>query len=305
VAQAWTAGEGRDVVLPVYYSWRFSTGDDGDFKSLAQRLRGVRAIDVQGFGTRPIDLSTPWQRGDQLAPGTTAALGGALGIGVEDPLPPEVQGPFADRLTRLLNFPADLQPAKAAGNPELSAVAPPIYAGRHAAANRVSAAAGWLQALNLDPRRRIAAAYGTSYVQENQEFLMAQAWDQLGAVREANRLQALAELAAEVGDRVHRRHIAGLSFSRMVAIAAPARTRVLVGQQAGPVRTLFSTTAASTIPAGAPTVAFNRLTRAQGPLGRNSFDRTPAAVVEKGLTGKLKISSVLQDGIAGAPAMPS
>ena len=82
------------------------------------------------------------------------ALDGALTI---DPTAPEglssdVQAQFETRLTNLLNFPASQAPASAANDPTLSAVAPPIYGGRHAGSVTVPPEAGWLRTLNLDPR---------------------------------------------------------------------------------------------------------------------------------------------------------
>jgi hypothetical protein len=300
IAQAWVAGAGQDVTLPVYYSWRFSTAADGDFKSLVKRLHGVRATDVTGFGGRTVDISTPWQQGEPEE-GATFGLGGALAVAdvVDDPLANPALANFLPRLTKLLDFPADQLPADAALDPTLSAIAPPIYAGRHAGAARVPVD-GWLRTLNLDPARRIAASFGTTYVQENQEFLMAQAWNQLGAVQQANRLQALAELAAEVGDRMHQRHLASLDLSTMVSIAAPARTRVLVPQPDKPAvtMTLHATTKDSPMPAGTATVAFNRFTRAQGPLGRRTFNGMRPTTVVLGLTGRLNIAPIGQDGLA-------
>ena len=292
------------------YSWQFSTGDDGDFKSLVGRLQGVSPTSLTGFGIRTVDISNPWQQGAQLDPGTTFGLEGALGVtgGVDQPLTGPDQTTFETRLTTILNFPADLQSANAAVDPSLSAVAPPIYGGRHAGAIRVPTTAGWLQSLNLDPRRRIAAAFGTQFVQENQEFLMAQAWNQLGAVQDANRLQALAELAGEVGDRMHQRHIATLDFSTLASVAAPARTRVLLTQPAGPALTLQATTAASPVPAGASTVAYRRFSRPLGPLGKRVFVNTQSAVIATGLIGNIKIAPALQDGLVSltpAPAPPT
>lgn len=308
IAPAWTAGSGQDMLLPVYYSWRFSTGDDGDFKSLVGRLRGVRPTDLAGFGTRTVDMSAPWQNGDQLTPGATFGLGGALGSGADLPLDDTNKAAFETRLTTLLNFPADLQSAQAPVDPALSAVAPPLYGGRHAGAIRVPSSAGWLRTLNLDPRRRIAAAYGARFVQENQEFLMTQAWNQLGAVQEANRLQALAELACEVGDRMHQRHIASLGSSEITAIAAPARTRILLQPAAVSALTLHAIFAATPVPAGSATVAFSRFARSQGPLGKRFFTGTIPAVISEGLVGSLQVPAVLQDGIvtlAAAPAAPA
>ena len=335
IAQAWNAGSGQDVLLPVYYSWSFSTGDDGDFKSLVGRLSGVRPTDLSGFGTRTVDMSSPWQAGTQLPAGTTVGLGGALGIGLDVPLPEEIQGTFEDRLTTLLDFPSDLQPANAAADPTLSAVAPPIYGGRHAGVTSLVPPApaapvpsGWLQTLNLDPRRRMAAAFGTRYVQENQEFLMNQAWSQLGAVQEANRLQALAELASQVGDQMYQRHLAPLAQtplgpSPMLALVSPARTRLL---PAGHTQTLRAITDATPVPDGAATVAYRRFTRPLGPVGKRLYNVAPAdaaqiaaadgqqpifqqsTVIATGLTGLLTIPPPLQDGLgqlAMAPPAPT
>ena len=41
--------------------------------------------------------------------------------------------------------------------------------------------------LNLDPRFRVAAGFGTAVVQETQEVYMNAAWEQVGDVLEANR----------------------------------------------------------------------------------------------------------------------
>ncbi len=44
----------------------------------------------------------------------------------------------------------------------------------------------WVHRLNLDPRFRVAAHFGTKVVQARQEELMAAAWEQLGEARRAN-----------------------------------------------------------------------------------------------------------------------
>jgi hypothetical protein len=301
IAPAWTAGAGQSVVLPIYYSWKFATGDDGDFKSLVQRLQGVPATDIAGFGTKPVDMSAPWQSAPQIGSGAAIQLDGALSTGVDIPVDPSIAAAFEPRVTKLLNFPATLQPATSSGDSTLSAVAPPIYGNRHAGVNQVPTDPGWLQTLNLDPRRRIAAAFGTRYVQENQEFLMAQAWEQLGAVQEANRLQALAELAAEVADRLHQRHFQTLGPSELFAIAAPTRTRLLMQ----PGTTLQATADSTPLPAGAMTVAFSRLSRPLGPLGRRAFNSATPTLLANGIAGEVQIAAApaAPDGIAtlGSP----
>ena len=304
IAPAWTAGAGEDVTLPVYYSWTFATGDFGDFKALVTRLLGVPPDSIADFGSRTIDMSAPWESPPQLGDGMTIELDGALGIGVDRPgtLTDEARGAFETRLTRLLNFPADRLPATSSGDPTLSAVAPPIYAARHAGQIRVPDAVSWLRTLNLDPRRRIAAAFGAQYVQRHQEFLMARAWEQLGPIKEANRLRALAELAAEVADRMHTRHVQPLATSALFALAAPARTRVMVAAT-----TLQATIQTTPMPAGAATVAFKRLSRPLGPLGRRAFGRATPTVIEQGLKGSVTVAppAVRLDGLTTLVAAPA
>ena len=45
------------VTLPVYYSWRFATGADGDFESLVRQLHGVPL--PPGLGSRRLVLDYP------------------------------------------------------------------------------------------------------------------------------------------------------------------------------------------------------------------------------------------------------
>jgi hypothetical protein len=306
IAPAWTAGAGQDVVLPVYHSWKFSTGADGDFKSLVQRLAGLPADGIAGFATRTVDMSAPWQAPPEPGAGMTISLQGALSGGAEvDPtLTGQALTDFQTRLTNVLNFPASLNPT--AADPTLSAVAPPIYGGRHAGVTTVPTTAGWLQSLNLDAERRISAAFGTRYVQENQEFLMDQAWSQLGAVQEANRLQALTELAATVADRLHVRHIQNFTQSQLFSVAAPARTRVLVA----PARTLQASTAATPLAPGAGTVAFTRFARPLGPVGIRAFQRVAPTVIANGISGAVTVTRppIQLDGITvlmPTPAIPT
>jgi hypothetical protein len=309
LALAWTAGAGQDVMLPVFYSWTFSTGDDGDFKSLVERLKGVRPDTIAGFGTRTIDMSSPWESPPQLGPGVNIELDGALGIGVDRPGTfAGSQAAFESRLTTLLNFPATLDPTSSStppspsGDPAPSAIAPPIYAGRMAGITQIPADDAWPRQLNLDPRRRIAAAFGAKYVRDHKEFLMARAWDQLGAVQEANRLGALAELAAEVADRLHVRHLSNLNPSELFAVAAPARTRVLVESS----KTLQAATATTPLPPGAGTVAFTRLVRPLGPVGRRAYSGVFATATEQTINGTVLVAAINPnlDGIANLATQP-
>jgi len=101
---------------------------------------------------------------------------------------------------------------------------------------------------------------------------------------------------------LHQRHIQTLGPSEVFTIAAPARTRVLVGA-AG---TLQASAAITPLPAGAMTVAFNRLARPLGPLGRRAFNSATPTVIEKGLAGAVQATPppIHLDGIATLAAPP-
>ena len=71
------------------------------------------------------------------------------------------------------------------------------------------------RALNLRTTRRMAAGLGARTVEQNQEALMAAAWDQLGAVREVSDELNRGRLSAEIGA-----HLAGRASRRSRAATA-------------------------------------------------------------------------------------
>ena len=93
-------------------------------------------------------------------------------------------------------------------------ITPPLYGQWHAQTSRLLEATmpptsdNWVHELNLDPRFRVPAGFGTAVVQEHQEEYMAAAWNQIGDVLEANRRIRFAHLAREVAGSMHRRHLA-------------------------------------------------------------------------------------------------
>jgi hypothetical protein len=244
----------RIVELPVYTWWSFGTGPAGDFEELVTRLQPLAHDAAPGFGGRSIALEDP---------PAMLTLDGALRV----PGPPVPLGwddatrdAFTEKLRRQLDFPAAAKPL----DPDLSAVGPPIYGSRHAGVATVPPADGWLRQLNLNPVRRVAGGFGAAYVQREQEALIAQAWDQVGPIRDANRLRRVAELSTVVATRAHERHVRSLTTSEMVALAAPAGSRLPA--QAG--LTLTAAVDDSPLPNGAATVAWRRLTRPGGPIAR-------------------------------------
>ncbi|MEV6812939.1 DUF3892 domain-containing protein [Micromonospora sp. NPDC051296] len=269
LAPAWSGSVGPAPALPVYHSWEFSTGADGDFESLVRRLRaralpddaGLRPVLVGRIGVPDLDPSVP-----TVTLGVEGALRGALTMPTV--WTPESREPVQRLLRELIGDTGQL-------------LGPPLYGGVHAGVDRVPEESGlprWLRELNLDPRHRVAAALGARIVRERQEELMAAAWEQAAAVQRANEALRQAELAVEASRSAYeRRIVAGfaggpaltagpptvgrllqLSGSVLGAVTVSPRSKRLIGTQVEQ-----NPTAAATLSA-----PFRRMTRPGGPLAR-------------------------------------
>lgn len=269
---AWNAGADVEVRLPVYDSWEFRTGPDGDFATLALRLDGVVA--PYEVGRRFIDASQP---GKPLPPlpgdeGAKQVLRCAL-YSTTPPPPEKAAAETAtwpqsevDELREVLDRPAEIEGSekRTDGIPNLPIVGPRIYAALHRG-SPVITGDDWFAEVNLAPTKRIVAGLGTRVVQRDQEQLMQSAWAQLGEVEKANRAIRLAQLAELLAQRLHDR-IANLDVGRLVQVAAPLATRVTLN----PGRTLAADIAASATPMAAVSGAFRRTVRPGGPVLRRA-----------------------------------
>jgi hypothetical protein len=86
--------------------------------------------------------------------------------------------------------------------------------------------------LNLDPRHRVAAGFGTSVVQRNQEAYVEAAWQQVGKVLAANQKIRYAQMAKLTSQVWHARELAALrrrAPERFLRMVAPVQRRVLAG----------------------------------------------------------------------------
>jgi hypothetical protein len=251
-AAAWADYDGRPqgARFCYYHRWYFRTGIVGDFEYLV-RLLEPRPVDPR-VGQRDMDVQRP---GSDLPGILDPALGGVLRLGgalriPQSSLDPAEQAaaqryedwdqpfphPFQVALADLVNLAADYAAGDATDPDPL--ITPPLYGQWHALTNRLLEAAptppattdNWVHELNLDPRFRVAAGFGTGVVQKNQEDYMAAAWNQIGAVLEANRRIRLAHLGREVARRWHERHLASRLAGepgKVLALTAPVQRRVL------------------------------------------------------------------------------
>ena len=178
--------------LPVYYSWSFGTGEEGNFESLARKLQaavappgvGRRRVDATHAvaGRSALDADDPGAEMVVTGPVVSPQAPGDRAAGARGPTEARAAlgaGRHRRRSSQKLNRPDDQ--AHAGGSEEPPLVGPPLYGGdarAPAARSRPRRRAWprqpqWFRELNLDPRHRIVGGLGTRVVQAEQEDLMA------------------------------------------------------------------------------------------------------------------------------------
>ncbi|MET0784760.1 MAG: hypothetical protein ABWY53_10570, partial [Leifsonia flava] len=278
---AWTTSSPDPVRLPVYDSWEFRTGPDGDFRSLALELQGIAA--PYEVGRKFIDTSQPGKPLRALGAdevGRKQVLRCAL-FSPSQPKTPEQKvaetavwpDAMIDELHAELDLPATIEGTQKQtdGVPDLPIIGPRIYAKLHRG-SAVIEGSDWFAELNLAPVKRIVGGLGTRVVQRDQERLMQSAWAQLGEVEAANRAIRLAQLAELLATRLHSR-LGELQTGHLLQVASPLTTRISISAGS----TLFADVTLSATPVAATSGAFRRVTRPAGPMIR----RTDAASQER------------------------
>jgi len=302
-ASAWGAYAGRNEpdFFPVYHRWFFRTGTIGDFEYLVRMLQpkpvdrrvGVRDMDVQRPAPNLPGIDDPHLRG-------VLQLGGALQVPRKSLNEDELAAvtsqeqwaepyphPFQSRLSSLINLADDYTTRPApqvnagsgidavASDPD-PVITPPLYGRWHALTSRllvdrdgaaVPNPKNWLHELNLDPRWRVPAGFGTRVVQSKQEDLMASAWDQVGEVLEANQRTRRFQLSQQVSFVWHTAHLVPLATSnagKALALTAPIQPRVISGDV-----TLRAKLKRSTVPPALVASTMRRIARPRGPLIRH------------------------------------
>ena len=260
--------------LPVFYSWEFTTGPEGDFESLVRDLK-PRPLPVT-VGTRSLDLTDP---GFGLPSGGVIAMKGILKppepvTSQPQPVPQSLQR----KLAGILN-----EPVRALIQPETQdpLVAPPIYGATYALRDLVEVGASvphWLNDLNLDPRDRIAASFGTRIVQEDQEHLMASAWKQVDEIEKENEARRRRQLASTTRDVTWVRHVRSFDDDGLLQVTGASLAKVAVSIKEGETtvqRTVAWQLSGSEAP-GFQSAALRRVARPRGPINRRAL--TPVVV---------------------------
>jgi hypothetical protein len=282
-----SAWDGPQMDFPYYYRWYFNTGSKGDFEYLVNLLQPK--IADKRVGTRDMDVIHP---GSGLPPvGTPASLGGLLKLGgalripekFQDPAmraydhwdeDPSYPHPFEVAMARLVNLADDyaaLEPSDANpdGDPD-PVITAPLYGRWPALTNRLYEARdrsllpnnkNWIHQLNMDPRFRVPAGFGTGVIQKNQEAYMQHCWEQLGDVLAINHLIRHGQLSREVSNFFYLKNIVPLSIDKQTLFTAPVQKKILSGTQ-----TVFSQVKDSPVSHALTTAAFRSVVRPRGAL---------------------------------------
>jgi hypothetical protein len=287
---AWAGYQDKEdeALLPVYHRWYFATGARQDFESLV-RLLEPKGADPR-VGRRDMDVQLPGAALPGILDvglGGVLRLGGALRVPYAALTPAQLADaqhydhwadpqphPFQVAIAATINLADDYVDESVPPEPD-PVLTMPMYGRWHALQKRllserdgtpVSPDDNWVHDLNLDPRHRVAAGFGTRVVQQNQEEYMDAAWNQLGAVLEANEKIRQAQLAKEAAAALHRRHLvplAGLDPDRALTLTAPVHSRVVLEGT-----TVRYRRATSMVPPVLTSTAMRRMTRPRGPIAR-------------------------------------
>ena len=270
------------VRLPVFHRWTFSTGPSGDFELLARRLAPDDGETKLGRVDLDVTNPGPPLPDPQNRKRITADFVGALrSPGVERKEIPREYRQWLDKKledvlehgAQRLSVPAETPPHY---NPATDdpVVAPPLYgsfqADRYDVPDDRDATRAWMRMLNLLPEFRAIAGLGAAVVRKSQESLMASAWAQAGAFRDAQRVFDQGRLAAEIGRSLARRM---LTWESGALLQATQRIHAWVNSPASPNKLAVDLNNTA-VPPALVSPAFARATRPRGALGRAWSIRT-------------------------------
>lgn len=172
-------------------------------------------------------------------------------------------------------------------------ITPPIYGKWHAMVERVYVDRNgtridhnynWLNELNLDPRFRVPAHFGTRVVQENQEDYMEAAWEQIGDVLKANKQIRYGQFGMAASIALYDKHFLQgntVSASKTMLLTAPLQKRVMYSDA-----TVFHSVRQSIIPNTVLSAPMRRIVRPRGRVAYHLQKQLPAGE-------KLRLESVV------------
>jgi hypothetical protein len=193
-------------------------------------------------------------------------------------------------------------------------ITPPIYGRWHAMVERVLTQRdgtpapqnqNWVHQLNLDPRHRVAANFGTEVVQQNQEAYMRAAWEQIGDVIAANRRIRLAQFAKYASLHWYQASVLPLHANpqtrqRALAMAMPVQRRVISQGL-----TVYQHVKESTVPRVLLSTEARRMMRPRGRLMKSlpfNDSQTPTNLIDRVNQGEVTANPA-KPPLDGAPTV--
>jgi hypothetical protein len=262
--------------MPFYHHWTFSTGEDGDFETLAQKLKPKsiqnvtpKTLNIESLTTHFYDEIMA-QRPFATSPNTTKK------IDIDTALTPQVytlddwpQKGTSDAFV-LFGIAVDLN--KQVGTKNASELEdpvvniPPLY-GQHYINLTNLMPNTWLQESNLNPRDRAITALGASIVKKNQDTFMTQAWAKIGEIQEINKRIYQAQLGKVVNSQIYERHIVRNPESEILAQTKNLHTKI-PSQTIGSLQTIHKEIKESNLGLSATNSGFLKLRHSSGKVGK-------------------------------------
>ncbi|MCP5028819.1 MAG: hypothetical protein GY929_21310 [Actinomycetia bacterium] len=289
LSDAWTGGA---VELPVFTHWTFTTAASGDFESLVRRLTPVELSEQTGL--RPLDTSDPGAGLTPTDPDEPAYYAGALiAPGARWKLA-ELDATLSDDTKKRATELAEAANRSLVTEPteDDPVVALPAYGRMYQKEPAVPTDPrhrGWYRELNATPRHRTAAALGAAVIRDQQEVLLDQAWDAVGAAAEANAALNASRLAIEVNQVAQRRVTSGAPADTVRFVSSALHT-VNVGG-----RTASAHLRASAVPNAMFSGPFRRMARAGTGIGSTDTDHPAAALTAEFLGDPLTPTGQYRD----------
>ena len=294
-APAWGDPSPSPVRLPVYHSWRFRTGEVGDFEAMARLLHPVEV--AEGLGRRSMAVVPSELPGGTGTAAVVVPLRSALVTPGDDGTWPSVVGvdaAAAEAVEAGLASAVNAAAERVRAGEALDAVGPPLYGEWHAQRRTVDRTVaplrGWLDGLNLDPEARVIAGAGASVVRDDQEELMARAWDQVKAVDEANERLRWLQFSLVTNRKITERRFEPRSAAALARVAGPTASRLRMAAPAGGETTVAARIATSPLPDAVVEHAFARVTVRTARRARTETEAGALRLVTRLLQGEAALA---------------
>lgn len=240
--------------FPYYYRWTFTTAPDGDFETMARRLKPVSSEDIE---LPTLDISNLQQTSTAPLAETELPMPSLF-------MPPNKSiGVFTDQTVKEELIKKLERQQDGGGQSEAPIINFLPFYGRNYTGQSALSAIGndWLSTINLDPRYRAIAQIGRKIVRENQETFMDWAWDLAGdALEELNQKIKRAQFSSRLSQRVWDKHVAPRTGDELLGYSRPLHSKINVDTE-GDLKTLAHRVAHSVLSRGASDPAFRKVVR--------------------------------------------